>query len=166
MTAKFEKHSLKTVRVVDYTNSIPYSTKMLPKSLSSKGRNSIKFYSSSIQNPHAQFQCINNMSAKSEKHSLKTIRWVDYTKSIPYGAKTLPKWLSSKARNPLKNNYMAIKDPHAHFHYVHSECTRFHKDPLKTVWGVDYTNFIPYYAKNCLKQLSSKGRNSLKIISS
>ena len=31
MSAKFEKHSLITVREVDSTNSIPYSAKKLPK---------------------------------------------------------------------------------------------------------------------------------------
>ena len=38
-------------------------------------------------------------------------------------------------------------------------------DPLKTV-RVDYTNCIPYNAKSCLKWLSSKGCNSVKINSS
>ena len=67
-SAKFEKHSLKTVRGADYTNSIPYSAKKLQKRLSLKGRNSLKIDSSSIQNQHAHFQYVHNMTAKFEKH--------------------------------------------------------------------------------------------------
>ena len=58
-------------------------------------------------------------------------------------------------------------NPHAlSMQYVHNKYARFKKDPLKTVGGVDYTNYIPYNAKICLKWLSSKGRNSVKINSS
>ena len=42
----------------------------------------------------------------------------------------------------------------------------FQNDPFKTVRGVDYANFIHYNAKSCLKWLSSKGGNSVKIKSS
>ena len=52
-----------------------------------KGRNSIKIHFSSIQNPQAYFQYVPNMSAKFEKYSLKTLRGVDYTNTIPYTAK-------------------------------------------------------------------------------
>ena len=89
MSAKFEKHSLKTVRVVDYTNSIPYSAKKLPKCL--KGCNSVKINSSSIENPHAHLQYVNKMSAKLKKHDLKTVGGADYTNSIPDSARKLPK---------------------------------------------------------------------------
>ena len=58
------------------------------------------------------------------------------------------------------------KIPYAHLKYVHNTSAKFVKHPLKTMSGVDYINFIFYNAKNCLKRLSSKGRNSVKIISS
>ena len=87
MFAKFENHSLKTVGGVDYTNFIPYNAKKLPKRLSLKGRNSVKIHSSLIQNPFAYIQYVHNMSAKFEKHSLKTVRGVDYTNSTLYSAK-------------------------------------------------------------------------------
>ena len=48
----------------------------------------------------------------------------------------------------------------------HNRYARFQNDPLKTVRGVDYTYSIPYNAKSCLKWLSSKGCNSVKINSS
>ena len=90
------------------------------------------------------------MTAKFEKHSLKTVRGVDYTYSTPYSAKKLPK-MSSKGRNSLKMNFRAIKNPHTHFHYVFNKYVRFQKDPLRTVGGVYYTHSIPYYAKKLPK---------------
>ena len=91
------------------------------------------------------------MSAEFEKHSLKTVRKVDYTNPIPYNAKSCQNDQVQKTINSLKINSSAIKNPHAHFHYVHNKYARFQKDPLKTVEEVDYTNFIPYYAKKCHK---------------
>ena len=87
------------------------------------------------------------MSAKFEKHLLKTVRGVDYTNSIPYSAKSCKNDYVQKAVTSLKINYRAIKNPHADLHYVHNKFARFQKDPLKTVGRVDYTNSIPYYAK-------------------
>ena len=55
-------------------------------------------HSSLIQNPYAHFQYIRNMSAKSEKHLLKTVRRANNTNSIPYSAKKLPKM--TKFRKP------------------------------------------------------------------
>ena len=46
---------------------------------------------------------------------------------------------------------------------MHNKNARFQNDPLKTVRRVDYTNSIPYNAKSCLKWISSKGCNSVKI---
>ena len=163
MYAKFEKDPLKTVRGVDYTNSIPYNAKICLKWLSSKGRNSVKINSRSNKNPHAHLQYVHNMYARFEKDPLKTVGEVDYTNSIPYNAKICLKWLSSKGRNSVKINLRSNKNPHAHLQYVHNMYARFEKDPLKTVGEVDYTNSIPYNAKICLKWLSSKGRNSVKI---
>ena len=82
MSAKFEKHPLKTVREVDYTNSISYSAKKRPKRLSLKGCYSVNINSSSIKNSHAHFQYVHNTSAKFEKHPLKTGRGVDNTNFI------------------------------------------------------------------------------------
>ena len=82
MYAKFEKDPLKTVGGVDYTNSIPYNTKICLKWLSSEGRNSVKINFSSIKNPHAHLQYVHNMYAKFEKDPLKTEGGVDYTNSI------------------------------------------------------------------------------------
>ena len=56
-----------------------------------------------------------------------------------------------KGRNSVKINSSSNKNPHAHLQYVHNMYARFEKDPLKTVGGVDYTNYIPYNAKICLK---------------
>ena len=103
-----------------------------------------------------------------KKIRLKTVGGVDYTNYIPYmyNAKICLKWLSSKGCNSVKINSSFNKNPHAHLQYVHNMYARFAKDPLKTMGGVDYTNCIPYNAKICLKWLSSKGRNSVKINSS
>ena len=32
---------------------------------------------------------------------------------------------------PTKNNLIAIKTSHTHFHYIHKKYTRLQKDPLK-----------------------------------
>ena len=58
-----------------------------------------KINSSSIKNQHAQFQYVHNMSAKFEKHSLNTIRGVDYTNLIPYYAKQAAKMTKLKGCN-------------------------------------------------------------------
>ena len=71
--------------------------------------------------------------------------------------------LSRKCRNFVKNYFLVCKKSHAHFQYIHNKYAWFQNDPLKTVRGVDYTNSIPYNAKSCLKLLSSKGCNSVKI---
>ena len=71
--------------------------------------------------------------------------------------------LCRKCRNFVKNNFFVCKNSHAYFQYIHNKYAWFQNDPLKTVRGVDYTNFIPYNAKSCLKWLSSKGCNSVKI---
>ena len=94
------------------------------------------------------------MFAKFEKHSLKTVRRIDYTNSIPYSAKKAAKKTKFKRPQFSQIIYRAIKNPPAYLHYVHNKYARFQKDTLKTVGGVDYTNYIPYYAKkkkNCLK---------------
>ena len=74
--------------------------------------------------------------------------------------------LSRKCLNFDKTNFFVCKNSHAHFQYIHNKYAWFQNDPLKTVRGVDYTNYIPYNAKSCLKWLSSKGCNSDKINSS
>ena len=74
--------------------------------------------------------------------------------------------LSRKYSNFVKNYFFLCKNSHAHLQYIHNKCAWFQNDPLKTVRGVDYTNSIPYNAKSCLKWLSSKGCNSVKINSS
>ena len=84
--------------------------------------------------------------------------------------KKLPKMtkncLSPKCHNFVKNYFFVCKNSHAHFQYIHNKYGWFQNDPLKTVREVDYTNSIPYNAKSCLKWLSSKGCNSVKINSS
>ena len=74
--------------------------------------------------------------------------------------------LSGKCCNFVKNYFFPCKNSHAHLQYIHNKYAWFQNDPLKTVRGVDYTNSIPYNAKNCLKWLSSNGCNSVKINSS
>ena len=74
--------------------------------------------------------------------------------------------LSRKCSDFVKNYFFACKSSHAHFQYIHNKYASFHNDPLKTVREVDYTNSIPDNSKSCLKCLSSKGCNSVKIISS
>ena len=74
--------------------------------------------------------------------------------------------LSRKGRFFVKNHFFICKNSHAHFQYIHNKYAWFQNDPLKTVRGVYYTNSIPYNAKRCLKRLSSKGCNSVKINSS
>ena len=74
--------------------------------------------------------------------------------------------LSQKCHNFVKNYFFVCKNLHAHLQYIHNKYAWFQNDPLKPVRGVDYTNSIPYNAKSCLKLLSSKGCNSVKINSS
>ena len=94
--------------------------------------------------------------------------------------------LSRKCRDFVKNYLFACKTSYAHFQYIRNKYAQFQNQPLKTVSGFDYTNSIPYNAKSCLKcpftvyytnsipynsksclkWLSSKGCNSVKIISS
>ena len=57
---------------------------------------------------------------------------------------------SRKSRNFVKKYFFVCKNSHAHLQYIH-KYARFQNDPLKTVRGVEYTNLIPYNAKNCLK---------------
>ena len=83
------------------------------------------------------------MSAKFEKHSLKTVGGLEYTNSIPNNAKHCLKLLNLKCRNSPKIDSSSIKNPHAHLHYVHNKYARFQKDPVLTVGEVDYTNSIP-----------------------
>ena len=64
--------------------------------LSLKDHNSVKIHSSSLQHPYAHLQYVHNMSSKFEKHSMKTVRGVDYTNSISYSAKKLPKMTKFK----------------------------------------------------------------------
>ena len=149
--------------LITQTLYIPFNAKICLKWLSSKGCNSVKINSSSIKNPQAHLQYVPNLYAKFEKDPLKTVRGFDYTNSIPYNAKICLKWLSSKGRNSVKINSRSNKNPHAYLQYVPIMYARFEKDPLKAVGEVDYTNSIPNNAKICLKWLSSKGRNSVKI---
>ena len=74
--------------------------------------------------------------------------------------------LSRKCRNFVKNYFFVCKNSHAHLQYIHNKYAWFQNDPLKTVRKVDYTNSIPYNAKSCLKLLSLKGCDSVKIKSS
>ena len=74
--------------------------------------------------------------------------------------------LSRKCRNFDRNYFFVCKNSQAHLQYVHYKYTWFQNDPLKPLGGVNYTNSIPNNAKNCLKSLSSKGCNSVKINSS
>ena len=111
--------------------------------LSSKVCNSVKINSSSIKKPHAHLQYVHNKYARFQYDPLKTLRGVDYQNSIPYNAKCCLKWLSSICCNSVKISSSFIKNPHAHFQYLHNRYARFQKDPLKTVGGVDYTNAIP-----------------------
>ena len=62
--------------------------------------------------------------------------------------------------------FFVCKNSHAYLQYIRNKYAWFQNDPLKTVRGIDYTNSIPYNAKSCLKWLSSKGCNSVKINSS
>ena len=71
--------------------------------------------------------------------------------------------LSRKCRNFAKHYSFVCKHSHEHLQYIHNKYAWFQNDPLKTVRGVDYTTSIPYNAKSCLKWLSSKGCNSVKI---
>ena len=69
--AWFQNDPLKTVRGVDYTNSIPYNAKSCLKRLCLKGCNSVKINSSSTKNPHAHLQYVHNMYARFQKDPLK-----------------------------------------------------------------------------------------------
>ena len=49
-------------------------------------------------------------------------------------------------KRPLfyENKYHLHQKSNKHiFHNVHNVCTKFEKDPLKTIRGVDYTDCIP-----------------------
>ena len=92
-------------------------------------------------------------------HKLHTLR----CKKLPKMTKNC---LSPKCHNFVKNYFFVCKNSHAHFQCIHNKYAWFQNDPLKTVRGVDYTNSIPYNAKSCLKWLSSKSCNSVKINSS
>ena len=81
--AWFQNDPLKTVRGVDYTNSIPYNAKSYEKRLSSKGCNSVKINSSSTKTPNAHLQYVHNRYARFQKDPSKTVGGVDYTNSVP-----------------------------------------------------------------------------------
>ena len=81
--AWFQNDPLKTVRGVDFTNSIHFNAKSCLKWLSSKGCNSVEINSSSTKNPHAHLQYVHNRYARFKKDPLKTLGGVDYTNSIP-----------------------------------------------------------------------------------
>ena len=90
------------------------------------------------------------MSENFEEYPLKTVEEVDYTNYIASNARKLPKMTKFKGRNSIKIICSSIKNPHAHLYYVNNKYARFEKDPLKTV-EVDYTNTVPYFAKNSLE---------------
>ena len=69
--AWFQNDPLKTVRGVDYINSIPYNAKSCQQRLSSEGCNSDKINSSSTKNPHAHLQYVHNRYARFQKDPLK-----------------------------------------------------------------------------------------------
>ena len=94
------------------------------------------------------FHYNHNKYTRFHKDPLKTVREVNYTKSIPDNTKIAKNELVQKVRNSLKINSRAIKNPHAHFIIAtsHNKSVRFQKDPLINVGEVDYTNFT-YYAK-------------------
>ena len=92
-------------------------------------------------------------------HKLRTLQF----KKLPTMTKNC---LSPKCHNFVKNYFFVCKNSHAHLQCIHNKYAWFQNDPLKTVRGVDYTNSIPYNAKSCLKWLSLKGCNSVKINSS
>ena len=77
-----------------------------------------------------------------KKHPLKAVKGADYTNSETYRAKELPKYLSLKSHYSVKIKSSSIKNPHAHFQYVHNTSAKFEKHPLKTVREDDYTNSI------------------------
>ena len=89
---------------------------------------------------HAHLHYAFNSCAKFQNECLKTPRGLDYTILLPLNE--------------------------THLQYAYSIFAKFQIDCLKTLGGVDYTNSIPYNAKSCLKLLSSKGCNSVKINSS
>ena len=53
----------------------------------------------------------------------------------------------SKGHNSVKIASSTIKTSHAYLQYVHSMSAKLEKLTLKTVRGVDYTNYLNYNAK-------------------
>ena len=105
-------------------------------------QNSINIHSSSILNPHVDLQYVPNMSAKFEKHSLKTVRGVTTQTPYPTVQKRLPK------TTKFKINYRAIKNPHIHLHYgnnkqVLRDCSPLSPNGKKDFFfGPKYINLV------------------------
>ena len=100
------------------------------KWLSSKGCNSVKINSSSIINPHAHLQYVQNRYARFQKDPLKTVGGVDYTNSIPKsvtngrtdrrtdgqtGANLNAPWLSSRGHKNFLVEFLLFVSPCWHF---------------------------------------------------
>ena len=51
----------------------------------------------------------------------------------------------------LSTLFLICKNPLAHLQYIRKKYAWFQDDPLKTIRRVDYTNSIPYNAKNLPK---------------
>ena len=117
MSAKFEKHPLKTVRAVVYTNPIPYRKKSCQKRLSLKA----VIQSKLILAPSKSHINSPNMSII---HPLKTVGGADYTNSILNSAKSCQKWLNLKGSNSVIINCSSIKNPHSNMSTICLQCLR------------------------------------------
>ena len=150
MSAKFEKHSLKTVRALDYTNSILYNAKKLPKFkkalIWSKliPAPSIPTCTSSIcpQDACKVWETFTENCGRSWLHKLHNQH-----------CKNCLKKLISKGRNSIKINSSAIVNLQIYMHILIMSTTSMHS--FKTIhWKLkeEYiTNFRPYYAKKLPK---------------
>ena len=112
---------------------------------------------------HAHLQHAYNICEKFQIDCLKLWEELITQTCYPTLKANLKIVLSWKCRNFVNFFFFVCKNSHAHLQSIHNKYAWFQNDPLKTVWGVDYTNSIPYNAKCCLKWLSS---NSVKINSS
>ena len=101
-------------------------------------------------------------SGRSWLHKLATPYWSLTWKFSKYKLKPNLKIVQVQNAVILSKNFFSPEKIHMHIFnisttYVHG---------FEIVRGVEYTNSIPYNAKSCLKWLSLKGCNSVKISSS
>ena len=74
---------------------------------------------------------------------MKTLGGVDYTNWLPH-IEVQPEYcLSPKCRNFVKNYFLICLKSHAYLQYAYNICAKFPIDCLKTLGGVDYTNWLP-----------------------